>query len=318
MCLIFCMYIFVTHCYCMCVTADTTTFTVPLIPEMSSESDEFDGINDPALLHLLEGGKDVVRRSISSTSDVIRRTLALSADKKAAQQLYKQERKESLQKILAIRKTSTAGTKRQLFKRVYPVHEKQLPKATVKKKTKKEKDEEGLLANCGKRNKNIVRDRFRVWAKDLKNVILRELLAHVDTPKEPKDFKRWIKDEELITHNVIDAAYPSPNELGAAMKRLVPEKGAVRVQNLIKDVCVAGPCLKCEAMILITGRVCHGMYGKQVIPNPPVFGKSREDATKPSLVCVSFCASKEDQSLKIDAAARRRSRRMPQITPGSS
>ena len=117
---------------------------------------------------------------------------------------------------------------------------------------------------------------------------------------------------------MIDTAYPPPNELGQAMKSIVPSEGAARLKDVVKGVCSAGPCAKCAAMILCTGRVCHGIYDGQTIDIPPVFGKSRSNG-KSSLLCVSFCNthSEVDHELKQQAALRRKQRRMPQTRPGN-
>ena len=49
------------------------------------------------------------------------------------------------------------------------------------------------------------------------------------------------------------------------MKSVVPEEGAMRVDEVINAVCAEGPCKKCQTMVLVTGRVCHGMYGGTLI-----------------------------------------------------
>ena len=135
---------------------------------------------------------------------------------------------------------------------------------------------------------------------------------HVDTPNVVQSYSDWVKENALVTHKVIDATYPPPSRLGTAMKSVVPKEGVMRVDEVINAVCAEGPCQKCQSMILVTGRVCHGTYGGTLIDITPVFGKSRFDKTKSSLVCTSFCHSKKEQPLKIEAAARRKLRRKPQ------
>ena len=69
-------------------------------------------------------------------------------------------------------------------------------------------------------------------------------------------------------------------------------------------------------MLLKTGRVCHGMYGGQIIPIPPVFGKARYKKNEASAVCISFCHNKNDHEMKREATIRRANRRAPQTSGG--
>ena len=86
--------------------------------------------------------------------------------------LYKQEKKGTLQRILAMRDASTSGDKRQLFCRTYPVHAKLLPPRKKKKKSARQKRDDEILENCDTRNSKLVRDLFRDWAKTRKNEVL--------------------------------------------------------------------------------------------------------------------------------------------------
>ena len=106
--------------------------------------------------------------------------------------------------------------------------------------------------------------------------------------------------------------YTALDPLNAVMKTVVPAKSAMRVKDVVKAVCKAGPCGKCEAMVLVTGRVCFGTYGGTLIDIPPVFGKSRYHKGEASKICISFCNGNKNHPLKQEAAARRLARRTPQ------
>lgn len=142
--------------------------------------------------------------------------------------------------------------------------------------------------------------------------IYRELLQHVDHPKVLQSFPKWIKDKALITHAVIDKTYPISNPLNEVMKSVVPAESALRVNDVVKAVCKSGPCTKCEAMVLVTGRVCFGTYGGTLIDIPPVFGKARYDKDASSKICISFCNGNKNHPLKQEAAERRLAKRIPQ------
>ena len=147
--------------------------------------------------------------------------------------------------------------------------------------------------------------------------IVCELLEHAEAPKVKGSFPKWIKEKALITHKVIDKTYPTSDPLNAAMKSVVPAGGAMRVYDVVKAICKEGPCDKCEAMVLVTGRVCFGTYGGTLIDIPPVFGKSRDGEEGASLICTSFCNGNKNHPLKQEAAARRLAKRTPQTGSNS-
>ena len=143
------------------VTADLPSPPPPLITD-----------RDPTLLQqLINDGHSVVTKSLQATSDKVKRTLDLAANVKTAKVLYKQEKKETLKRVLALRDCSTNGDKRQLFGRAYPVHAKVLPPSKKKKKSVKEKRDDQILDNCDKRNSNLVRDFFKGWSEKRKNEV---------------------------------------------------------------------------------------------------------------------------------------------------
>ena len=116
----------------------------------------------------------------------------------------------------------------------------------------------------------------------------------MDAPKFKQSFSKWIDNKELVTHAVIDKAYPASNPLNAVMKTIVPVKGKMRIGDVVKAICTAGPCEKCEAMVLVTGRVCFGTCGGALIDIPPVFDKSHYHEGEVSNIYTSFCNDNEN------------------------